>query len=64
MVVASCCDASRRPGDLARIEENVTSSGLSKKAKSKKQDGATTKTKSAEGVVYKVNVVVDIQWTS
>jgi DNA polymerase alpha-associated DNA helicase A len=44
-----------RPGDLARIEENVSSSGPSKKAtKGKKIEGAATKTKAAEGVVYKV----------
>jgi hypothetical protein len=51
----SFTDESHRPGDLARIEEHVSSSGPSKKVtKSKKTDGAATKTKTTEGVIYKV----------
>lgn len=48
-----------RPGDLARIEENVTASAPKKSStKGKKADrGIATKTKANEGVVYKV-------WTS
>ena len=49
---------SNRPGDLARIEENISSSGPSKKAtKIKKPEDAATKPKAAEGVVYKVTAI-------
>jgi len=48
----------KRPGDLARIEENISSSGPSKKAtKIKKPEDAATKPKAAEGVVYKVTAI-------
>lgn len=44
-----------RPGDLARIEENVAASGASKKGTKAKKSAAESKTsQSVEGVVYKV----------
>lgn len=42
-----------RPGDLARIEANVTSATSTKKPKAS-TSGADTKASQAEGVVYKV----------
>ncbi|GJE86304.1 P-loop containing nucleoside triphosphate hydrolase [Phanerochaete sordida] len=45
-----------RPGDLARIEEHVSTSGAKKTAKSKKPTEAKS-SRSAEGVVYKVSDV-------
>ena len=46
-----------RPGDIARIEENVTESSTRKRAgaKAKKSDPSEpARRKSAEGVVYRV----------
>lgn len=48
-----------RPGDLARIEENVTTSGPSKKGTKTKKPVAEGKiSQSVEGVVYKVTTAV------
>ncbi|KAI0795525.1 P-loop containing nucleoside triphosphate hydrolase protein [Abortiporus biennis] len=48
-----------RPGDIARIEENVSTNQSAKKAasKAKKTSDVTKSSKSAEGVVYKVTDV-------
>ena len=47
-----------RPGDLARVEENVSSNAAAKKsAKSKKTVSAGVEgSRAAEGVVYKVQL--------
>ncbi|EKM56705.1 uncharacterized protein PHACADRAFT_207896 [Phanerochaete carnosa HHB-10118-sp] len=45
-----------RPGDLARVEEHVSTSGAKKVAKTKKPT-ETKSSRSAEGVVYKVSDV-------
>ncbi|KIY67465.1 P-loop containing nucleoside triphosphate hydrolase protein [Cylindrobasidium torrendii FP15055 ss-10] len=43
------------PGDLARIEANVTAPGGSSAKKAKKATSTTSETKPAEGVVYRVS---------
>ncbi|KAI0321507.1 P-loop containing nucleoside triphosphate hydrolase protein [Amylostereum chailletii] len=58
--VKSLC--SFRPGDLARIEENVTSSGPKKKSsQSKKTQGETASSKAPEGVVSDTRVVIAVE---
>ena len=48
-----------RTGDLARIEENISSSVTKKKATSKKpSDAKSSGSQGVEGVVYKVSVNV------
>jgi DNA polymerase alpha-associated DNA helicase A len=48
-------DKAVRPGDLARIEENVSGNGPKKLAKAKKHAITEEKsTRSVDGVVYKV----------
>lgn len=45
-----------RPGDIARIEENVSGNGPTKKSvKTKKADTTTTSVRQGEGVVYKAS---------
>ncbi|KAI0080422.1 P-loop containing nucleoside triphosphate hydrolase protein [Panus rudis PR-1116 ss-1] len=44
-----------RPGDLARIEENVSNNASSKKPSKAKKDTENKRSKAPEGVVYKVS---------
>jgi hypothetical protein len=48
-------------GDLARIDENQTSTGITKKSvKAKKADaGSTVSSNAVEGVIYKVRTFIN-----
>jgi hypothetical protein len=56
-------DYSHRPGDLARIEENQSASGGSKKAAKTRKPDASSSSTGVEGVVYKVRPTLSTAFT-